>query len=341
MFSAAMVNRSAHLPALGLVIGFALLSVLMALCLGAVTIPFQQVLETFVNQAVTDKPLAFYERIVWDLRLPRTLLAFLAGAGLAIAGLILQTVTRNPLADPYLFGISSGASLGVVITIALIGSSAGGAISIAAFAGSLGAMFLLIAITSRHANYQVEIMLLAGVALSFLFSALTSLLLYWTEPQAVTAILFWTLGSFSRADWSGLVFPTLVVVACLVFMVASRRQLNALLLGDESAITLGINVKQFRIVMLVLSSLITATLVSICGGIGFVGLMIPHIVRFFISQGSAQGMLMTALVGGVFMVWVDVLSRTLLNNQELPVGIITAATGSIFFLALLYRKRAE
>lgn len=283
---------------------------------------------------------SFNTRIIVELRMPRTLLAFLAGSGLAIAGLILQTVTRNPLADPYLFGISSGASLGVVILMAFVGISTGFALSAAALAGSLVAMGLLILIAGRQQSGQVESMLLAGVALSFLFSAFTSLLLYWSDPQAVAAILFWTLGSFARAQWATLWLPFVVIVLCTFTMLSFRRQLNAMLLGDESAITLGVRVHRFRILMLVLSSLITAVLVAMCGGIGFVGLMVPHIVRFFISQGSLSGLLVTSLVGGTFMVWVDVLARTLLTNQELPVGVITAAIGSVFFLSLLYfRKR--
>jgi iron complex transport system permease protein len=134
--------------------------------------------------------------------------------------------------------------------------------------------------------------------------------------------------------------PLLVITLCTFVMLSFRRQLNAMLLGDESAITLGVRVQRFRILMLVLSSLITAVLVAMCGGIGFVGLMVPHIVRFFISQGTIAGLLVTSLVGGTFMVWVDVLSRSLLKNQELPVGVITAAIGSVFFLSLLFfRKR--
>lgn len=284
---------------------------------------------------------SFNARIIYELRLPRTLLAFMAGAGLAIAGLILQTVTRNPLADPYLFGISSGASFGVVVLMSVAGISAGFMLSGAALLGSLLAMGLLILIAGRQQNAQVESMLLAGVALSFLFSAFTSLLLYWSDPQAVAAILFWTLGSFARAQWTTLWLPFLVIVVCISFMLSFKRQLNAMLLGDESATTLGVRVHRFRILMLVLSSLITAVLVALCGGIGFVGLMVPHIVRFFISQGSTAGLLVTSLVGGTFMVWVDVLSRSLLKNQELPVGVITAAIGSVFFLSLLFFRKSK
>lgn len=314
----------------------ALFSLFAALSFGAAETSLQDVLNSFLlsNDA------SFNSRIIYELRMPRTLLAFLAGSGLAIAGLILQTVTRNPLADPYLFGISSGASFGVVLLMALAGISAGFMLSAAALLGSLLAMSLLILIAGRQQSAQVESMLLAGVALSFLFSAFTSLLLYWSDPQAVAAILFWTLGSFSRAQWATLWLPLLVITLCTFVMLSFRRQLNAMLLGDESAITLGVRVQRFRILMLVLSSLITAVLVAMCGGIGFVGLMVPHIVRFFISQGTIAGLLVTSFVGGTFMVWVDVLSRSLLKNQELPVGVITTAIGSVFFLSLLFfRKR--
>lgn len=311
----------------------------IAVATGAAQTSFEQVSASLIGLSNN----TFVDSIVWQLRLPRVLLAFLAGSGLAMAGLILQTVTRNPLADPYLFGISSGASFGVVALMTLAGTSimanTGVNISLAAFVGSMAAMALLVLIAGRKQTEQVETMLLAGVALSFLFSAFTSLLLYLSDPQAVTAILFWTLGSFARAQWSTLAFPAIVILCSLIIMLGFRRHLNAMLLGDESATTLGINVKRFRLVMLVISSLITATLVSLCGGIGFVGLMIPHIVRYFVSQATSAGLLLTSIVGGIFMVWVDLLSRTILLNQELPVGVITAACGSLFFLSLLYFRQ--
>jgi len=321
---------------------FGVISFIMALSLGAADISFNDVVSSLFSSFSSKESannVLFFERIIWELRMPRAILAFLAGCGLAVSGLILQTVTRNPLADPYLFGISSGASLGVVISIVLLGSTISLVTPVAAFVGSLIAMLMLLMIAGRRQSQQVESMLLAGVALSFLFSSFTSLLLYHTDPQAVTAVLFWTMGSFSRAEWGTLWFPAVVIISCVMLMLAYRRQLNAMLLGDESATTLGINVNRFRLVMLVLSSLITATLVSLCGGIGFVGLMIPHIVRFFVSQGTVFGILLTAMVGGIFMIWVDVLSRIVLENQELPVGVITSAVGSLFFLSLLYFRK--
>ncbi|MDN3378942.1 MULTISPECIES: iron ABC transporter permease [unclassified Pseudoalteromonas] len=316
------------------------LSIFAALSFGAAPSKFVDVYYSVIGQWFGQGSDSFIERIIWQLRLPRTLLAFLAGSGLAIAGLILQTVTRNPLADPYLFGISSGASFGVVCFITFTGISAGFSMSLAAFVGSMLTMCLLVFVAGRRASAQVETMLLAGVALSFLFSAFTSLLLYFSNPQAITAILFWTLGSFARAQWQALWLPALAIFSCIILLMSFRRQLNAMLLGDESAATLGIPVQRFRLLMLVLSSLITALLVALCGGIGFVGLMIPHIVRFFVSQGTLTGLAMTALVGGTFMVWVDVLSRIVMSNQELPIGVITSAIGSVFFLSLLcFRKK--
>lgn len=333
-----MNNQSTPLIYLIILSVLIAISILAGLSFGAANIAFKDVLENVIGLSQPAEN-DFTRRILFELRLPRVLLAFLAGCGLALSGLVLQTVTRNPLADPYLFGISSGASFGVVVLIVIVGSGFGFAMSIAAFIGSLLAMLMLMVISSRQQSQQIESMLLAGVALSFLFSSFTSLLLYSTDPQAVTAILFWTLGSFARAQWQTLWFPAVVIISCMAIILSYRRQLNAMLLGDESATTLGINVKKFRLTMLIISSLITATLVAMCGGIGFVGLMIPHIVRFFVSQGTVLGLIITTISGGLFMIWVDILARTLLANQELPVGVITAASGSLFFLSLLYFRK--
>jgi iron complex transport system permease protein len=316
---------------LSLAIVMLLGSFISAMMIGAVTVPATDVMAVLSNfEAQT-----LLQKIVLELRLPRSILAFTAGAGLALAGVMLQTVTRNPLADPYLFGISSGASFGVVVLFALTGIQAGFAMAGAAFLGSCLAVALLLVLALSARSTQIEVLLLAGVALSFLFSALTSLLLYFTDPEAISAILFWNLGSFSRASWQWLWLPVGVVLLDCLTLLLFRRSLNALLLGDESATTLGVNAARLRIGMLLLSSLITAVLVASCGGIGFVGLMIPHVVRFFVSQAKVSGLLATFFVGGLFMLWVDVLARTLLNNQELPVGVITASTGSVFFLILL------
>lgn len=316
-----------------------IVSVFAALSIGAAPLSLSEVYAALF-QHPQQEPNYVYS-IVWELRMPRSVLAFFAGSGLALAGLILQQVTRNPLADPYLFGISSGASFGVVVLMSVTALGFGFYLSVGAFIGSLVAVFMLLVIAGHYGPRQVESMLLAGVALSFLFSAFTSLILYWSDPQAVTAILFWTLGSFARAQWDTLWIPCMTVTICLLFMFTKQRQLTALLLGDENAATLGIQVSQLRVSMLVLSSILTASVVALCGGIGFVGLMIPHIVRFFINSGSRYSYLVTAFVGGVFMIWVDIGARVVLDNQELPIGIITSAIGSVFFLALLYIRKQQ
>ncbi|MCP3128222.1 iron ABC transporter permease [Shewanella sp. KJ2020] len=354
-----------------LILGFVVLGILTpiaAASFGAATIGFLDVLHVFITKLLqsfgTLNPTnvnGITERIVMELRLPRILLAFVAGAGLSLAGSVLQTVTRNPLADPYLFGISSGASFGAVVMLTLFtGSGLFGSVGVVvntgifsgsgvfagllwfslpfgAFIGASLSVLIVLALSGLGLNSQVERMLLSGVATSFMFGALTSLLLYFASPQATASVLFWSLGSFAKASWPLLILPTLVVGASLLIILGMKRQIMALQAGDETAHTLGVNVPKLRLNMLLLCSLITAILVATCGGIGFVGLMIPHSVRLLFP--GRQPIVLTALVGGLFMVWIDVLARCVLGNQELPVGIITAAIGSFFFLLILRRRK--
>ncbi len=314
-----------------------ILSMFYAASLGAVAISFEQLLD-LTWPASTAEVDPVMQRILFDIRMPRVLLAFAAGGGLALCGAILQTVTRNPLADPYLFGISSGASLGAVAVTALFGVGAV-LLPLGAFLGSALAILLMIGMATGHASVQVERMLLGGVAVSFMLGAATNLLLYTLEPHATASVLFWSLGSFARASWPMLPLPLLTLLFALLLATGFARPLNALLTGDESAHSLGINVRRLRIGMLLLASLLGAVMVANCGGIGFVGLMIPHIVRLLLGVGVMRNLLATVLLGGLFMVWVDVLARTLLAQQELPVGVITAAIGSLFFLGLLFRNQ--
>jgi iron complex transport system permease protein len=317
----------------------AIASMVFAISFGAAAISFNDVWSVLSPLSSQDiEPLK--ERIILELRAPRVVLAFLAGAGLSLAGAVLQTVTRNPLSDPYLFGISSGAAFGAVLVIAAAGSFSIWGVNIGitagAFVGSALSVLLVVSMVGNSA--QIERMLLAGVAVSFMFGAATSLVLYLSDPLAAASLLFWTLGSFTRASWPNLVLPALIIVACLVIFLAYSRPLRAVLAGDENARALGVSVGRLRMGMLLLSSLLTATLVANCGGIGFVGLMIPHIVRRLLSQKQDNVFIYTALLGGVFMVWVDVLARTLSDNAELPIGVITAAIGSVFFLLVLSKK---
>nr|WP_249038120.1 iron ABC transporter permease [Shewanella algidipiscicola] len=322
---------------------------LLAASFGAAHIDFNQVVDVVLATLGGERPSSVTARIVMELRMPRIVLAFIAGFGLAIAGAVLQTVTRNPLADPYLFGISSGASFGAVVVLTLFGGAGAlsnalsiswlGSVSLpmGAFIGASLAVLMVLALCGRAMSTQIERMLLSGVAISFMFGALTSLLLYFSGPQAAASVLFWSLGSFAKASWSGLGLPLLVVAGATVIILLFKRQIVAMKAGDETAHTLGIDVQRLRLAMLLLCSLITAVLVANCGGIGFVGLMIPHMVRLLLPGRFA--LLTTGLVGGLFMIWVDVLARCLLSYQELPIGIITAVIGSVFFLFILGSKR--
>lgn len=357
-------NSLIRKPAIWMLLGLilSLVSPILAVGFGAASISFSEVTAALLSVFGLESELsAIKERIILELRLPRVLLAFLCGAGLSLAGAVLQTVTRNPLADPYLFGISSGASFGAVLVIAAM---TGGAlpfgsftlndtsfntvewlgplsqygITLGAFIGS--ALSVLLVVSLAGTGVQIERMLLSGVAVSFMFSAGTSLVLYASDPQAAASLLFWTLGSFSSAGWDNVVLPAVVVAGCMLVFLAFSRPLRTVLAGDENAKALGIDVRRLRFSMLLCSSLLTATLVANCGGIGFVGLMVPHIVRRLMWQQSRYVYSACLLFGGVFMVWVDVLARVLVSNSELPIGVITAAIGSVFFLLVLRRRNA-
>lgn len=324
-----------------LLVGLTILTPFAATSFGAATISVVDVFSVLSHKLFSiGESLGVRERIIWELRLPRVLLAFIAGAGLSIAGSVLQTVTRNPLADPYLFGISSGASFGAVVVLTLFSQSVLWlSLPVGAFIGASISVVMVLGLCGRNLSTQVERMLLSGVAISFMFGAMASLMLYFSSPQAAASVLFWTLGSFAKASWQGLWLPAAVVLIAMLIILLNKRQIVAMRAGDETAHTLGINVSHLRLNMLLLCSLITAILVANCGGIGFIGLMVPHTVRLLFP--GRYPLLLTALVGGLFMVWVDVLARTLLSYQELPVGIITSVMGSIFFLFILASRSAK
>jgi iron complex transport system permease protein len=278
---------------------------------------------------------SIYETILWEIRFPRVLLGFIAGFGLAIAGALMQNVTRNPLADPYLFGIVSGAGLGATLTQFLPTTVQVITLPIASFLGSLLAVGIILIVIYQNNWRRIEHLLLAGVAVSFLLSSLTSFILYSGEAFSTNRVIFWLMGSLARANSTALLWISPVIIVATIIAILLGRQLDALLLSDDSARTLGIKVERLRIITLILCAAITAVIVSYCGGIGFIGLMIPHMVRPFVGITSSKLFIAAGLVGGCFLVWVDVIARTALGGQEIPIGVITSAMGSLFFLALL------
>jgi iron complex transport system permease protein len=277
------------------------------------------------------------EVVIWQVRIPRVLVALVAGMGLATAGAILQNTTRNPLADPYLFGIVSGAGLGATIANITLADNISIALPLAAFLGAL--LSVVIVVFIAKVLQSMEQLLLAGVAVSFMLAAITQFILYFGEPFATNRVIFWLMGSLARVEMSNFYVIASVLLFAIIAILALHRQIDALLLGDESAASLGVDVDKLRLFMLAICAALTATIVAYCGGIGFVGLMIPHIVRQIIGVTTLKLILGSALVGACFLIWVDVLARSALPHAEIPIGIITSALGSLFFLFIMYRTR--
>ncbi|NUU34099.1 iron ABC transporter permease [Pseudomonas sp. C2B4] len=279
------------------------------------------------------------EHIVWLIRVPRMLLGALVGAGLALIGAVLQAVTRNPLADPHLLGVTSGATLGAVIVVLHVGEIVGLlTLPIAAFIGALLSMLAVLMIAARHGRLDSDRLLLCGVAVSFVMMAIANLLLFLGDHRASSAVMFWMLGGLGLARWELLALPACSVLLGLVLLLGMARSLNALMTGEQTAVTLGLNARVVRLRVFVIASLMTGILVSISGSIGFVGLMVPHIARRLIGAEHRRLLPVCALLGSLFLVWVDVVARTLIAPEDLPIGVATAALGGLFFIGLMRKK---
>lgn len=274
--------------------------------------------------------------IVWELRLPRVLTAAAVGAGLAISGVVMQAITRNPLADPYLLGLSSGASLGAVAVL-LLGSAL--LLPVAAFLGAALALALTLLLAGSFGRITPSRTVLAGIAVSALAAAITSLVIFWTVTgDSYREILGWLLGSLAGARWPEATIAMVAILIAGIPVLLSGRTLDAFAFGDTSAATLGINVTRTRWVMLTGTALLTGAMVSVSGSIGFVGLVLPHAVRLIVGPRHRLLLPLSALVGASFLIWADTAARTLFDPRELPVGIVTAIIGAPVFAVLLARR---
>ncbi len=279
-------------------------------------------------------------RIVVDLRLPRALFAAMIGAGLGIVGVVLQTTTRNDLADPFLFGLSSGAAAGAVFVITVTGDILGiWTLPLAAFCGGLVASGIVLALVHYLRTSSPEKLILAGLAVSFLFAAITNYLIFAGDSRAAHSVIFWMLGGLGLARWETFPLISFGLVLILCYSVYRSRWLDALLTGDLTASTLGVPVQRFRFSMFFVAALATATFVSVTGVIGFVGLMVPHLARGLVGSLHRQLLPTAAILGAVLLTVSDMLCRLVLAPQELPVGIITTSVGSIFVFLLLFKLR--
>jgi iron complex transport system permease protein len=339
-------------PALGrspavavVVLGVALVaSVLVAIGLGPATIaPGETV--GYLWAALTGGEIAPGEvttyQIVWQLRTPRVLLAVMVGAGLSVVGVAIQAMVRNALADPFVLGVSSGASVGAVTVLVFGSLTALGiyALSAGAFLGALAASVLVYAASYSRAGLTPLRLVLTGVALSFGFQAVMSVLIYLApDSEATSTVLHWTMGSFGAATWQKLPVVTVAVVAGAVVLRRRSRSLDVMALGDETAASLGVDTTRLRRELFVLTSLMTGAMVAVSGAVGFVGLVMPHVVRIVVGAGHARVLAVAPLAGAVFMVWVDLVARTLVAPRELPLGVITALVGVPVFVTLMRRR---
>lgn len=276
--------------------------------------------------------------IVWQLRLPRAVLAAICGAGLGVCGAVLQSLLRNPLADPFLLGVSAGASTGAVLVVILgLGAGAIG-LTAGAFAGALVA-FALVMTLGGVAGGTTTHLVLAGVAGTQLFSALTSFVVITSaDAEQARGVLFWLLGSLSGARWNDVAVSGAVCAVCLLLCLSRAGALDAFALGQDTAAALGVHVTRLRIVLLVATALLTATLVAAAGAIGFVGLVLPQAARLLVGPRHRALLPVTAVLGAILLVWVDVLATIVAAPQEVPVGVMTALVGVPAFAALLARR---
>jgi iron complex transport system permease protein len=318
-------------------------SLSVAVSVGAVSVPLPTVWGIIANKLAPGLIAPDWspgrEAIVWDIRMPRAILACLVGAGLAIVGASLQAVTRNPLADPHLLGISAGGAFGAIVALLHTGLFLGlMTVPLLAFVGALGATLLVLGVSQFAAATSADRLVLAGVTVSFIVMSAANALIFLGDPRAAHTVVFWMLGGLGLAQWSQLIFP-LVIFACGgAYLIANARNLNAMTIGDETAATLGIPVRRFRLTVFVVGALITGVMVAFSGIIGFVGLMIPHIVRLTVGGDYTRVLPVSALCGAIFLLWADIFARTVMAPDDIPIGIITGLIGGVFFVWLLRRN---
>jgi len=323
-----------------------ILSIGFAVTIGSVDINIKETYTIIFNKIFSisqDKSLknGAVHDVIWLIRLPRIILAVAVGAGLSVVGIVMQAIVKNPLADPYILGISSGASLGATMAImlgfgAMFGSNS---VGIAGFIGAFTVSILVLVVANIGGRANSIKLLLGGMALSSMCSAFSSFIVYFADDaQGMQKITFWLMGSLAGAKWEQIKFILPIVLMGTIFFITQYRILNLMLLGDEVAITLGTDLHKYRHLYLIVTSLLIGLLVYSSGMIGFVGLVIPHIVRMIFGTNHKKIIPIAAIVGAIFIIWADVLSRTLIEGTEIPIGILISMIGAPCFIWLMIKK---
>jgi iron complex transport system permease protein len=320
-----------------------LVSLSVAVSVGAVAVPAGTVWGVLANKMapgfVEQTWSKGREAIVWNIRFPRALLAMMVGAGLALVGASLQAVTRNPLADPHLLGISSGGAFGAIFALLHSGLFlALLTVPLLAFFGSLAATLIVLGVSRLADASSADRLVLAGVAVSFIIMAAANGLIFLGDPRASHTVVFWMLGGLGLAQWDQLIYPLVILILCGAWLTSRTTNLNATTIGDETAATLGIAVARFRLIVFVVGALITGVMVAFSGIIGFVGLMVPHIARMLVGGDYTRVLPVSALIGAIFLLWADIAARTVMAPEDMPIGIVTGLVGGVFFVWLLGRR---
>ncbi len=312
-----------------------------AMTVGSASIPFSDILRIAfpgIFSGTGSLPASF-TTIIMKIRLPRIILAVITGMGLAVSGAVFQGIFRNPMANPYVLGISSGAAFAVSLSLVLglqltvMGITV---VSLSAFAGGIGTAFAVYFISGN--GKSVFSLLLSGIAMNFFLSALTARVMYLNRDQ-VNSIVYWTMGSFNAASWEKITVSGPIVLLGSLILIIFSRDLNIMTMGDDTAKSLGVNVRSRRLLFLIISTVITAGAVSVSGVIGFVGLIIPHMMRILTGPDHRTLLPVSMVAGGIFLLISDTLARTVLSPTEIPVGIITSLFGAPFFIFLLAKGR--
>lgn len=315
------------------------ISLVTALQFGAKFISLDQIISALMSMIDANTTASVTNTIITDIRLPRLIYSVLTGIGLSLVGLLMQTVTRNALADPYVLGVSSGASTGAVFAIIMGGLPFLGQYNTPIFA-ALGAALsiILVLLCVGKSNSPVKLILI-GMGMTGVFSALTMMIIYGAKHEAqVRSAMFWLLGSFAGIQWGDLPLTAIIVILFMLYIYMFNQDLDVLLLGNHEAAQMGLSVKQLQLSIVIISSVVIATLVSKVGVVGFIGLIIPHLARIIGGPKHKHTLLFSALIGSIVMIWSDVLSRALYSPEEIPIGVLTSLLGAPLFIWIIMNR---
>lgn len=315
------------------------ISLVTALQFGAKFISLDQIISALLSMIDVNATASMTNTIITDIRLPRLIYSVLTGIGLSLVGLLMQTVTRNALADPYVLGVSSGASTGAVFAIIMGGLPFLGQYNTPIFAALGAALSIILVLLCVGKSNSPAKLILIGMGMTGVFSALTMMIIYGAKHEAqVRSAMFWLLGSFAGIQWGDLPLTAIIVILFMLYIYMFNQDLDVLLLGNHEAAQMGLSVKQLQLSIVIISSVVIATLVSKVGVVGFIGLIIPHLARIIGGPKHKHTLLFSALIGSIVMIWSDVLSRALYSPEEIPIGVLTSLLGAPLFIWIIMNR---